>query len=57
MASTPESLAVYQIWQPLVVFCLCINGYAMKGQHQECGPEYLGTWLGQLGSGTHISLR
>lgn len=54
MASTPESLAVYQIWQPLVVFCLCLNGYAMKGQHQECGPEYLGMWLG---SGTHISLR
>ena len=49
-ASTPERLTVYHIWQPLIVFCLRINGYAMEGQHQECGPEYLGTWLG---SGMH----
>lgn len=46
-ASSTESLAVYHIRQPLGCFLFCaLMAMLWRARHQECGPEYLGMWLG-----------
>lgn len=45
-ASTPESLAVYHIRQPLVVFCFRINGNAMRASTRTAVQNIWGCGLG-----------